>query len=407
MPETNEASPNLTTAAPEADSVETDLPSGTDSISTPDSSSPTRSRDTLLRFGAIGLAVVFLGIALALTLWPRAAESSQTPTVAPTAAEVAMIEGLAPFTFEPEPLPAGATLPLFGLTPESGELSRFSRKANADTTIPERAKLDIETYTVQVGDTVFGIAAQFDLEPETILWGNPELIDSLNLLRPGKVLKILPINGALRVVEQGDTIEKVAEVYHGTVDEILAFAGNDIDPENPELTVGQSVIIPGGWRESVQWQLPVASRNTTVGAGSGGEPGSCSGILSGPSGGYNFIWPANNHYLSGWDYNPNTHPGLDIAAGLGAPIYASETGVVVFSGWSTRGYGNLVIIDHGNGWQTIYAHLSQINYGCGQAIAQGQVLGLSGSTGNSTGPHLHYEMRSTEFGRVNPWDFLP
>jgi murein DD-endopeptidase MepM/ murein hydrolase activator NlpD len=122
---------------------------------------------------------------------------------------------------------------------------------------------------------------------------------------------------------------------------------------------------------------------------------------------FTFVWPANNHYLSGTDYLPIGHPGIDIAAGLGAPIYASDTGVIVFAGWSTRGYGNLVIVDHGNGWQTAYAHLSQISVNCGGAIYQGQVLGLSGSTGNSTGAHLHFEMRHSDYGRVNPWLYLP
>ena len=371
--------------------------------------SPTRlfRRENALQIGAVGLAGIFLVGALALTLLqPSLLSPNATPTAGATLSVTASTDGLAPITFKPESLTAGASLPTFGLTPESSSLSRFSRSANLDTTIPTRARLEIEQYTVQSGDTVFGIADKFNLEPETILWGNPELVDSLNLLRPGKVLNILPINGALRVVQQGDTIEKVAEVYHSSIEDILGFAGNDVDPENPLLTPGQSIVIPGGWRETIQWQLPVASR-TTVGPSGSGEPGSCSGTLSGPSGGYNFIWPANNHYLSGWDYNPHTHPGLDIAAGLGAPIYASETGVVVFSGWSTRGYGNLIIVDHGNGWQTAYAHLSQINYGCGQAVAQGQLLGLAGSSGNSTGPHLHFEMRSADYGRVNPWDFLP
>jgi murein DD-endopeptidase MepM/ murein hydrolase activator NlpD len=104
---------------------------------------------------------------------------------------------------------------------------------------------------------------------------------------------------------------------------------------------------------------------------------------------------------------PVGHPGIDIAAGMGAPIYASDTGVIVFAGWSYRGYGNLVIIDHGNGWQTAYAHLSVINVACGGSIYQGQVLGLAGSTGNSTGAHLHFEMRSDTYGRVNPWLYLP
>jgi murein DD-endopeptidase MepM/ murein hydrolase activator NlpD len=283
----------------------------------------------------------------------------------------------------------------------------ITRNANPDTNIPTRARATIEKYTVVKGDTIFGIAANFNIKPDTILWGNPELVDSLNLLRPGKVLNILPIDGALRVVQPGDTLEKIAKAFHGNVDDILAYAGNDLDPGNPEqpLTPGQNIIIPGGWRDTVQWSLPVVSRQR--GPGSSGEPGSCPGGYSGPSGTFTFVWPANNRYLSGWDYNPNTHPGIDIAAGLGAPLYASDTGVVVFSGWSTRGYGNLIIIDHGNGWQTAYAHLSQINLACGAAIYQGQLIGLSGSTGNSTGAHLHFEMRHSEYGRVNPWQFLP
>jgi murein DD-endopeptidase MepM/ murein hydrolase activator NlpD len=302
-------------------------------------------------------------------------------------------------------IPAGAVFPTLEPLPALHDSAVFSRLADPNTDIPTRARATIETYTVVRGDTIFGIAAKFNLKPETILWGNPELVDNVNLLRPGKVLNILPIDGALRVVQPGDTLEKIAQVFHGKVEEIVAFPGNDLDPADPQLKVGQNLIIPGGWRETIQWSLPVVSRRGR-GPGSSSEPGSCAGPFAGPSGGFNFIWPANNRYLSGWDYNPNTHPGIDIAAGMGAPIYASETGVVVFSGWSTRGYGNLVIIDHGNGWQTAYAHLSQINYGCGAAIYQGQLLGLSGSTGNSTGAHLHFEMRNEEFGRVNPWLYL-
>ena len=382
--------------------------SAPDQAADPEPTSPA-SRTRLIQIGAIGVAGILLVTALAWAVI-NPGEVATAPTATPetgATSVAATSDGLAAYTYKPEPLPAGASLPTFGLTPEGAVAMRFSRQANPDTTIPTRARLEIEEYTVQPGDTIFGIADKFNLEPDTILWGNPELVDSLNLLRPGKVLNILPVNGALRVVQSGDTIEKVAEVYHGKVEDIVSFAGNDIDPENPVLAPGASIIIPGGWRDSVQWQLPTVTRNNARGPGSTGEPGSCAGTLSGPTGGFNFIWPANNHYLSGWDYNPNTHPGIDISAGLGAPLFASETGVVVFSGWSTRGYGNLVIIDHGNGWQTAYAHLSQINYGCGQAIAQGQVIGLAGSTGNSTGPHLHFEMRSSQYGRVNPWDFLP
>jgi len=288
----------------------------------------------------------------------------------------------------------------------AAEEADITRLADVHTIIPSRPRYEVVKYTVVQYDTLFVIADKFNLEPETILWGNPTLADNPNILSVGQELNILPINGALRVVQSGDTIEKIATAFHGTVEDIVNFPGNDLDPSEPVLTAGQFIIIPGGWRDSIVWQLPVITRSTGPSAGSG-EPGACRGPFSGPVGTFTFVWPANNHFLSGTDYLPIGHPGIDIAAGLGAAIYASDTGVIVFAGWSTRGYGNLVIVDHGNGWQTAYAHLSQINVSCGGAIYQGQLLGLSGSTGNSTGAHLHFEMRHSDYGRVNPWLYLP
>ena len=376
------------------------------------SDSSETSRDTRIWILAGLFAAVLLITALGLVLWqPDVNQTADTTatvpviTVGPTT--IAESLGLSPVTFNPEPLPRGAALPDFSPTSSAMELPR---RINADTTIPTRPRFTIEQYTIQSGDTVFGIAAQFNLDPDTIVWGNPALADKLNRLTPGTTINILPINGALRVVQDGDTLEKIAKVFHGSVEEIIAFAGNDLDPENPEPRLGQTIIIPNGWRDNVVWTLPevpiATGARRTTGSVSRNEPGSCAGPFSGPTGGFNFVWPAANHYLSGFNYS-GSHPGIDIAAGLGAPIYAAETGVVVFSGGSLYGYGNLVIIDHGNGWQTVYAHLSQINYGCGQAISQGAMLGLAGSTGNSSGPHLHFEMRNVDYGRVNPWNYLP
>jgi len=137
------------------------------------------------------------------------------------------------------------------------------------------------------------------------------------------------------------------------------------------------------------------------------ERGVCDGPFTGPVGTGTFIWPAPNHYLSGHNFSWRYHPGIDIATQLGDPIYASDTGVVVFAGWNSQGYGNFVVIDHGNGWETAYAHLSQFNVDCGQAVSQGAVIGRAGSTGNSTGPHLHFEIINDQLGRVNPWSYLP
>lgn len=136
-----------------------------------------------------------------------------------------------------------------------------------------------------------------------------------------------------------------------------------------------------------------------------GGPAQCAGPAEAPVGAGAFAWPADAHFLSGYDYSAG-HPGLDLAAGAGTFIYAADAGAVVYAGWNDQGYGNLVILDHGNGWHTLYAHLSQVNVGCGQTVQQGEVIGLGGSTGHSTGPHLHFEMRGPG-GSVNPWDYLP
>jgi murein DD-endopeptidase MepM/ murein hydrolase activator NlpD len=152
---------------------------------------------------------------------------------------------------------------------------------------------------------------------------------------------------------------------------------------------------------ALNWAPELAANGWTY------ERGTCEAPFAGPVGTETFIWPANNHYLSGHNFSWRYHPGIDIATQLGDPIYASDTGVVVFAGWNSQGYGNLVVLDHGNGWETLYAHLSQFNVDCGQAVYQGSVVGYAGSTGNSTGPHLHFEILNDTYGRVNPWSYLP
>ncbi len=177
--------------------------------------------------------------------------------------------------------------------------------------------------------------------------------------------------------------------------------------------MGQTLVVPGGKREAVVWQLPEPSQvsasaapgRASSGAGGWTNAGQCQGVTTPPIGTGRFIWPSNAHWISG---NPYTwwHQGIDLAGQLGDPVYASDTGTVIWDGPNAWGYGNMILLDHGNGWQTLYAHLSQVYVRCGQQILQGAQIGAVGSTGNSTGPHLHFE---TRLGGTlpNPLDKLP
>jgi hypothetical protein len=192
--------------------------------------------------------------------------------------------------------------------------------------------------------------------------------------------------------------------------EIVEYPGNhfdlyDINMEEPDIEPGTMLIIPNGKREMVDYGPPTITRTNPAVAATYG-PGHCGTIMEGAVGIGVFIWPTVERWISGYDYNPGAnHPAIDIAGETGNAIWSVDNGVVVYSGWSNYGYGNLIVIDHGNGWQSLYAHLSGINVGCGQSIYQGDIIGQLGSTGNSSGPHLHLELIYMG-SKVNPWNFL-
>ncbi len=136
-------------------------------------------------------------------------------------------------------------------------------------------------------------------------------------------------------------------------------------------------------------------------------PGACAlHELTAPIGTQNLVWPADSHSVSGYTYSA-WHPGIDVTALYGTPIYAIDAGVVVYAGWNYTGYGNFVIIDHGDGQWSAYAHLSQNLATCSAAVTQGQLIGFAGATGNATGSHLHFEIFQTGLGQINPWPRLP
>lgn len=287
-----------------------------------------------------------------------------------------------------------------------GAANDLIRSAELHTDIPSRPRPDVTAYTVVSGDTVFGLAEKFGVTPETIVWSNPVLRDDPHSLRPDQVLRIPPVTGLLRDVQAGDKLEVLAQFYQVTVDDIVNWPGNNLDPDAPQLTVGQVLIVPGGKREFVQFVIPQIVRSTRQALPLDAGPGACAGGYSGGAvGAGSFIWPVSTRYVVGNNYWAG-HFGLDLAASIGQAIFAADGGVVVFAGWNNWGYGQLVVIDHGNGWQTLYAHNSQVNVGCGQSVTQGQVIAAGGSTGNSSGPHLHFEM-NYQGSRPNPFNYLP
>lgn len=279
------------------------------------------------------------------------------------------------------------------------------RSANPDTVLPVGSRDDVVEYSVASGDSLFGIAKQYEIEPESIMYANYDTLnDNPHLITVGVNLKIPPIDGILYQWKPGDTLENVAAEYYAEVEDILYYKGNDLDITNPVIEPGTFIMIPNGWRLLQPFVVAVtAGDNAGVTAQIAG-PGSCT-----PTGGlfgtYSFVWPTPYYgVISGNDYWAG-HQAIDAQCYQGDAIFASDSGVVVYAGPISGGYGNLVAIDHQNGYLTLYAHLSGFNVSCGQSVTQGQVIASCGSTGNSTGAHLHFEVRQNG-GFINPWHVL-
>lgn len=285
---------------------------------------------------------------------------------------------------------------------ESLDLPPLTRLANAHTVIPERNRESMTVYTVETGDSVFGISKEFDIKPETILWANEDqLHDNPNDLSVGQKLKIPAVDGVIYKWRKGDTIEGIAKKFKTTPEQILTWPDNNLDLGNPTIAPGAMVMVPGGSRELRTWVVPTIWRANAGANKSVNSQCDTSNTMIMGSGA--FVWPTASHLISGNDYWSG-HLGLDIGA-VFSPVYAADGGVVVYAGGISGGYGSIVMIDHGNGFLTLYAHLSQINVRCGQGVSQGQQIAVSGNSGNSTGPHLHFEIRYLS-SFVNPHDYI-
>jgi hypothetical protein len=357
--------------------------------------------DSVLR----GATVLTTFLLILLVVWVMGAFSQPDPEPAYESSGVALAESLG----EEAPPPAAPFFHVGGADAEG-----VSRAMGLNTVLPHRlARDEVIQYTIEAGDSIFSIAEKFNLKPESILWGNRYTLgDDPHLILPGQIINILPVDGVYHQWSAGEGLNGVAAFYRVTPEDIINWPGNELDPNqigdysNPNIPPDKMLVIPGGQGKFTDWRTPRISRDEPAKARNLG-PGACSASYDGVTGSLTFIWPTTERYLSGFDYTPETnHFGIDIAGRMGNLIFAADHGVVVYAGWNDHGYGEMVVIDHGSGWQTLYAHLSQVNVVCGQEVYQGDTIGFMGSTGKSTGPHLHFEMRSDDYGRVNPWNFL-
>lgn len=251
-------------------------------------------------------------------------------------------------------------------TSVSGEAGSTAHKSSSD---------QISIYVVREGDTLSQIAEMYDVSVNTIKWSNNL---SSNTLKTGETLVILPISGVKHTVQKGDTLASVAKKYNGDIDEIAAY--NNIS-KGSSLAVGSTIIIPDG-------EVLTTSSSSVM-------PRSSSGLKE--YSGY-YLRP-----ITGCTRTQGIHGynAVDLAAPVGTQILAAADGVVIISrtgGWN-GGYGNYIVVKHKNGTQTLYAHTSRNSVSAGDSVSQGDVIGLVGSSGKSTGPHLHFEVR----GARNPF----
>lgn len=265
------------------------------------------------------------------------------------------------------------------------QINPFKNNSNSladDSSSPNtRSQKTIQTYVVKKGDTISTIAKKFGLSVNTILWENKLSLNSY--IRPGDKLTILPVDGITYTIRSGDTISSIANRYGSTVNKILAY--NNLTSAH-KIKVNQKIIIPDG----KLGRTPITPTKTIR---SYKKP---------TSHGSKFVWPSVSKRIT--QYYHWRHHAIDIGAKLGSPIYAIQGGRVERAGWS-RGYGYNIVINHGNGVKSLYAHASKLYVKRGQQVKQGQIIGAVGSTGWSTGPHIHLEIRINN-KKVNPLGYF-
>lgn len=296
---------------------------------------------------------------------------------------------------------------------DPGDISIRRSAYKPFTIIPDRPRNEVVIYEAVQGDTINGIAERFGLQPETIAWSNDRRI--VQVLRPGDDVNVPPADGVLTTaIGSTRTLADYAALYK--VNDPYIIIDSEYNPQLRGMTPdtippsGTPIFIPGGVAEEIVWTAEISVSEGGGGTGRAGasyvtfqpgDPGDCGPqeIVGGsvwtnpvPSGGYSIT----RGYAS-W------HPGIDLAASVGVPIAAANGGRVIFAGWNNYGYGYMVALIHGPN-MTVYGHLSDYIVGCGQDVAAGQIIGYMGSSGNSSGPHLHFEIRSRSGSTYAPLD---
>ncbi len=292
---------------------------------------------------------------------------------------------------------APATSPALGdIAQNTGALIKpVIPNPSVNATISPTQRNDIRTYVVEAGDTVGGIARKFGLRTNTVLWANSLTLKSS--LRMGQQLTILPTDGVTYKVKRGDTIGKIAHDFSTDVNKIIA--SNNLEERG--LRIGATIIVPGGSPQpsAVAIAKPsIVSRIRDIILPSNVEKP----LVETLHGVANFIWPTQANRLT--QYFSWRHTGVDIAGPVGLKIFAAADGIVSIAGWQ-NGYGNTILLSHGNGVQTRYGHASKLLVSPGDYVQQGQTIALVGSTGHSTGPHLHFEI-VLNGKRVNPLGYI-
>lgn len=284
----------------------------------------------------------------------------------------------------------GSRLPgdLSTFTPPSAVVSSLDLTEYAvKTEISDKPRDQVIDYKVESGDTVSTIADKFGVSSDTIRWANNMNSD---LLHAGDELKVPPVTGIVYKVREGDSIYTIAKKFKVDPQNILNYIFNDFaDLETYSLTIGQTLIVPDGVMPQAivaPVRQVIVNPQYSMGSGAGGQ----------------LSWPTNGLITQ----NPVWyHMALDIANSSAPPIAAAGSGTVILVQSWTYDYGHHVIIDHGNGISTLYGHLSDMYVHVGDKVSQGQSIGRMGSTGRSTGIHLHFEVRVN--GRsVNPRSYL-